>query len=193
MINFSSNYRQDLLLATQTLQSGKTLLYPTDTVWGIGCDATNDEAVKTIYTIKKRSESKSLIILVNSLDMLQQYVSVIPKNVLSFLSEQQRPTTVIYWSPRGLAKNVIAENNTVAIRWVKDGFCHDLITTFGKPIVSTSANISGEPTPSCFDEISEKIRSACDYVVQHRQNDYSKHQPSQLIQLENDGSFTISK
>ncbi len=149
----------------KVLNIKKTILYPTDTVWGIGCDATNKNAVDKIYKLKQRSESKSLIILVDSWEMLQKYVEVIPEKVSCILKGSSKPTTVIYSNPKGLAKNVIAKDNTIAIRIVQDEFCKKLIQQFGKPIVSTSANISGEPSPKSFDEINPLLLDKVDYVV----------------------------
>ncbi len=147
------------------LQKNQTILYPTDTIYGIGCDATNYDAVQKIYKIKQREESKSLIILVNSFEMLQKYVEEIPQKVKEYLQNTTKPTTVIYNNPKKLAKNVIAKDGTVAIRIVKTGFVHKLLNEFKKPIVSTSANISGEPTPKDFKSISKKIIKNVDFVV----------------------------
>ncbi|MCD8437172.1 threonylcarbamoyl-AMP synthase [Tenacibaculum dicentrarchi] len=147
------------------LKTGKTILYPTDTVWGIGCDATNFEAVQKIYQLKNREESKSLIILVDSVEMLKKYVHAVSETVLNILKITEKPTTIIYPNPKNLAKNTIASDNTIAIRIPKDDFCLQLIKAFGKPIVSTSANVSGEPTPKTFSEISTAILQSVDYVV----------------------------
>ncbi len=146
-------------------KTGKTILYPTDTVWGIGCDATNFEAVQKIYQLKNREESKSLIILVDSVEMLKKYVHAVSETVLNILKITEKPTTIIYPNPKNLAKNTIASDNTIAIRIPKDDFCLQLIKAFGKPIVSTSANVSGEPTPKTFSEISTAILQSVDYVV----------------------------
>ncbi|CAL2079738.1 threonylcarbamoyl-AMP synthase [Tenacibaculum dicentrarchi] len=147
------------------LNDRKTILYPTDTVWGIGCDATNFEAVQKIYQLKNREESKSLIILVDSVEMLKKYVHAVSETVLNILKITEKPTTIIYPNPKNLAKNTIASDNTIAIRIPKDDFCLQLIKAFGKPIVSTSANVSGEPTPKTFSEISTAILQSVDYVV----------------------------
>ncbi|WP_370398096.1 L-threonylcarbamoyladenylate synthase [Tenacibaculum dicentrarchi] len=147
------------------LKTSKTILYPTDTVWGIGCDATNFEAVQKIYQLKNREESKSLIILVDSVEMLKKYVHAVSETVLNILKITEKPTTIIYPNPKNLAKNTIASDNTIAIRIPKDDFCLQLIKAFGKPIVSTSANVSGEPTPKTFSEISTAILQSVDYVV----------------------------
>ena len=153
----------------ETLIAGKSILYPTDTVWGLGCDATNFEAVAKVYAIKKREESKSLIILVSSLEMLLNYVSTVPQKVIDLLATSEKPTTIIYSNPQGIAKNCIASDNTIAIRIVQDDFCKELIKEFGKPIVSTSANTSGSETPKSFSEISTTILDSVDYVVNLQQ------------------------
>lgn len=153
----------------QYLKEGKVILYPTDTVWGIGCDASNFDAVSKIYKIKNREESKSLIVLVSSLNMLKKHVQV-PKKAIEVLKNIEQPTTIIYKNPNGFAKNTIAKDNSIAIRIVKDDFCRKLIKQFGKPIVSTSANISGELTPKSFQEISKPILDGVDYIVNLHQN-----------------------
>ena len=147
------------------LKSGNTILYPTDTVWGLGCDATNINAVSKIFQLKNREESKSLVILVASIEMLKDYITEIPQQAIAILKTTEKPTTIIYNNPNGLASNTIASDNTVAIRIPKHKFCIELITEYGKPIVSTSANISGEPTPKSFSEISQPILEGVDYVV----------------------------
>ena len=161
------------------LKKGQTILYPTDTIWGIGCDVTNFDAVKKVYQLKNREESKSLIILVDSLDMLQNYVGIIPEKVKIYLEKQTRPTTVIYDNPKNLAKNVLAKDDTVAIRIINSGFAYQLIKAFGKPIVSTSANKSGAETPLSFKEISSEILEGVDYVVHHK--DHKKEVKSSKI------------
>lgn len=158
-------FNDELAQTIADLKSGNVIAYPTDTVWGLGCDATNSEAVKKIYKLKEREESKSLVTLVSSLEMLQEYISEIPENVLELLKKIDKPTTIIYNNPKGLATNVVAEDNTVAIRIPQHDFCIQLVERFGKPIVSTSANISGEPTPTSFSEISQPILDGADYVV----------------------------
>lgn len=173
---------EELSYMVNLLDQGKTILYPTDTVWGIGCDATNESAVKKIYQIKRRAESKSLIILVSSLEMLQKYVQNIPKKAIEILDSSTRPTTIIYKNPMGLAKNVIASDATIAIRIVQDAFCKDLINSYGKPIVSTSANLSEQPTPNSFSEISTTILESVDYIVNLRQDNLSKL-PSRILRI----------
>ncbi len=180
---------QEINKALVVLNKGNTILYPTDTVWGIGCDATNFDAVSKIYHIKNREESKSLIILVSSIHMLKKYVSV-PKKALAFLKSVTKPTTVIYYNPKGIAGNVIATDTSVAIRIVQDNFCRKLIKRFKKPIVSTSSNVSGEPTPKSFIEIQKPILDSVDYVVNLNREKVNK-EPSSIIKIERDGSIQI--
>lgn len=159
----------EIITTKQYLEKGKTILYPTDTVWGLGCDATNSHAISRIYQLKNRAESKRLIVLVSSINMLKKHVTV-SKKVLEILKKSDKPTTIIYKNPKGFAKNTIATDNTIAIRIVKDEFCRKLIKRFGKPIISTSANVSGEFTPKSFKEISRPILEGVDYIVNLHQN-----------------------
>ena len=159
------------------LNNGGTILYPTDTIWGIGCDATNSEAISKIYTIKKREESKALISLVANKEHLSKYVSYIPKE-----AENKTPTTIIYDNVNGLSRNLLAEDGTAAIRIVKDVFCRNLILAFGKAIVSTSANISNETYPERYSEIEESIINNVDYIVNLRKNQLMKT-PSQILKV----------
>ena len=149
--------------ASQHLTEGNILLYPTDTVWGVGCDAFSFEAVAKVFQLKKRSESKSLIVLVSSISMLKKYVTV-PQSVIVLLKNSKKPTTIIYENPKGFAKNALATDGTIAIRVVQ------LIKKFQKPIISTSANISGAATPKSFQEISQPILEGVDYIVSLHQN-----------------------
>lgn len=150
------------------LQDAKIILYPSDTIWGLGCDATNREAISNIYAIKQRKTSKSLIVLVDSIEMLKKYVETVPEMVIDYLSEITEPTTVIYNNPINLTKNLIADDNTIAIRVVNKGFVYDLIKIFNKPIVSTSANISGKKTPKTFSDISAEIKNDVDFIVEYK-------------------------
>lgn len=172
------------------LNEKKILLYPTDTVWGIGCDATSEEAVAKVFEIKKRSESKSLVILVDGFEMLKKYIAKVPKAVLALLSKTTNPTTIIYDNPVGLAKNVVAADNTVAIRIVQNEFCRELIHLFGKPIVSTSANISGNPTPKSFKEIEPSILDSVDYVV-NLQREEVNEKSSTILKVNEKGEITV--
>ncbi|MEQ6124273.1 L-threonylcarbamoyladenylate synthase [Pseudotenacibaculum sp. MALMAid0570] len=158
-------FNDEIAQSILDLKEGKLILYPTDTVWGIGCDATSEQAVQKVYNLKNREESKSLVILVSSMEMLKEYINEIPEKVLETLRTQDNPTTIIYNQPKGLAKNTIAIDNTIAIRIPRHDFCRKLIDEFKKPIVSTSANISGEPTPKSFSEISKPILEGVDYIV----------------------------
>ena len=180
------HYKDSIKILTEE----KTILYPTDTVWGIGCDATSEEAVKKVYSIKNREESKSLIVLVSSLHMLKKYVSV-TKEALKILKTSTKPTTIIYKNPKGVAKNIInKEDNTLAIRIVQDNFCRKLIKRFGKPIVSTSANISGKPTPKSFSEIDKAILNSVDYVVNLHQEKIT-NKSSTILKIEGDSVIII--
>ncbi|PKP28222.1 MAG: threonylcarbamoyl-AMP synthase [Bacteroidetes bacterium HGW-Bacteroidetes-18] len=172
------------------LKQKEIILYPTDTVWGIGCDATSEEAVAKVFEIKQRSESKSLVILVDGFEMLNKYIPKVPKAVIELLSKITNPTTIIYDNPVGLAKNVVAADNTVAIRMVQHEFCRELIYLFGKPIVSTSANISGNPTPKSFDEIEKSILDSVDYVVNLQREDVNE-KSSTILKVNEKGEITV--
>ncbi len=172
------------------LRKGDTILYPTDTVWGIGCDATSESAVAKVFKIKQRAESKSLIILVDGIEMLKKYVPKISKETLEFIETISKPTTIIYQNPKGLPKNVIAKDNTVAIRIVQNKFCEQLIQQFGKPIISTSANISGKPTPKSFIEIDTAILDSVDYIVNLQQNEVSK-KSSTILKIADSGEIIV--
>ena len=171
---------------TKTLHAGKTLLYPADTIWGLGCDATNQEAVNKTFTLKNRPKNKPLIALVANIDMLAQYVDTVPENIEELL-QNDRPTTLVYPYGKGLAKGVISENGSVAIRIPKPCFALDLITAFGKPIVSTSANLSGEPIPATYREIDPYILAQVDETVP-LDKDKVARVPSQVLQVMPDGS-----
>ncbi len=177
--------------ALEVLRNGGTILYPTDTVWGLGCDATNKKAVNKIFDLKKRAESKSLIILLDSINRLNEYVEFIPDTLPDLLSQFDRPTTIIYSQAKNLAKNALPPEKTVAIRIVKHDFCQRLIEEFGKPIVSTSANISGDPTPMYYNQISIPIKQGVDHVVALEQDIISGVKPSTIIKLEEDGFFNV--
>jgi L-threonylcarbamoyladenylate synthase len=181
MSNFNNDIEQSLL----TLNNGGTILYPTDTIWGIGCDATNAHAVEKIIELKQRPAHKSFVVLVASERDVMQYVAAVDLSLFDYLDKQTRPTTVIYQGAIGLTDNVLAADGSVAIRICKDEFCRTLIKRFRKPIVSTSANISNEPSPSFFVEINPIIKRGADYVVKHRQEETTKSSPSSIIKWEN--------
>jgi L-threonylcarbamoyladenylate synthase len=177
--------------ALKVLRDGGVILYPTDTIWGIGCDATNKEAVRRIYEIKNREDSKSMIILVADERDVLQYVAAPDLAVFDFIGEQTRPTTIIFEHAVGLPDNLVAEDGSIAIRIAKDEFCRHLVKRLRKPIVSTSANISGQPSPGNFSEVSEPVRTAVDHVVSWRQDDTSATLPSQIIKWDNSGTKTV--
>jgi L-threonylcarbamoyladenylate synthase len=186
-----SFFEQEVEEALKVLRSGNVILYPTDTIWGIGCDATNREAIRRIYQIKKREDSKSMIILVADERDVLQYVAAPDLSVFDFIEEQTRPTTIIFGHAVGLPDSLIAEDGSIAIRIARDEFCRHLMKRLRKPIVSTSANISGQASPKFFAEVSEEIKSAVDHIVKWRQDDTSIALPSQIIKWNNDGSYTI--
>jgi L-threonylcarbamoyladenylate synthase len=186
-----SFFEQEVEEALKVLRSGNVILYPTDTIWGIGCDATNKEAVRRIYQIKKREDSKSMIILVADERDVLQYVAAPDLSVFDFIEEQTRPTTIIFGHAVGLPDSLIAEDGSIAIRIARDEFCRHLMKRLRKPIVSTSANISGQASPKFFTEVSEEIKNAVDHIVKWRQDDTSIALPSQIIKWNNDGSYTI--
>lgn len=167
------------------LQNGGVVLYPTDTIWGLGCDATNAEAVKRIYEIKKREDSKSLIILVANASQLSKYVANPEASVFEFIKKQTRPTTIIFEQAINLPPVLIAADGSIGIRIVRDPFCENLINQLEKPVVSTSANRSGKPSPKNFSEVTNDIKKAVDYIVQWRQNDKTEAQPSQIVRWHN--------
>lgn len=176
--------------ALEVLKKGGLILYPTDTVWGVGCDATNEAAVEKVYALKQRSESKALICLVSDFKMLNQYVEDVPEVAYDILKYARKPTTIIYDQPIRVAENLIADDNSLAIRVVRDKFCNALIRKFRRPIVSTSANISGAPTPSNFKEIASEILEGVDYVV-NLQRTEKPSKPSAIIKLTNNGEVTV--
>ncbi len=185
------DYSEDLKLSLNTLREGGVILYPTDTIWGLGCDATNQDAVEKIFDIKKRRESKSLIILVNGFGMLERYVKNIPPIASEIMEVTDKPITIIYPEGKNLAPGVLNEDGSVGIRVCTDDFCGELIARFRKPIVSTSANISDSPSPSVFSEIGDYIIKSADYVVKYRQSGNNKNTPSSIIKVEDNGVIKI--
>lgn len=183
---------KEVQAAEEELLVGNVILYPTDTIWGIGCDAENAEAVRKIYKIKEREESKSMILLVADQEMLQRYIKQLPEDFEDLVKGQERPTTYIFAQPQNLPKELLAEDGTVGIRIVEnDEFCHRLIRQVGRPIVSTSANISGQPSPKTFADVSDEIKKRVDFVVKWRQDDPMASRPSRIVKIEPDGSKSI--
>ena len=182
---------EDIKKACDTLSTGGIILYPTDTVWGIGCDATNEEAVKKIYAIKQRADSKSMLVLLDSSAKMDYYVSDFPDIALDLIELAEKPLTIIYSGAKNLASNLIAEDGSIGIRITQENFSKELCRRFKKPIVSTSANISGKTSPANFPEIDSEIINAVDYVVNYRQDDLTKSKPSSIIKLDKDGAVKI--
>lgn len=177
--------------ALEVLKGGGLILYPTDTVWGIGCDATNVEAVAKVYALKQRDDSKSMIVLLDTDNKLQSYVSDIPDIAYDLIEYAEHPLTIIYSGAKNLAKNLINEDGSIGIRVAKHDFCEQLIQRFRKPIVSTSANISGNPTPGNFAEVSQDIIDGVDYVVNLEQTSAEKKRASTIMKLEANGKFVF--
>lgn len=186
-----NEFGEDIKSALKVLRAGGVILYPTDTVWGLGCDATNAAAVRKIYEIKKRSDAKSLIVLVNSVAMLMRYVDNPPEVALQIAEWSEKPLTVVYDKGRSLAEGVASSDGSVGVRICSEPFCDALLDALRKPLISTSANISGEDAPAFFDEIGEEIVSAVDYVCLYRQDDRSKASPSSVIKVSANGAVKI--
>ncbi|MCG2793681.1 MAG: threonylcarbamoyl-AMP synthase [Weeksellaceae bacterium] len=176
--------------ALEILQSGGTILYPTDTIWGIGCDATKADAIKKIFEIKKREANKSLIILVESEKRLQDLVDV-PEMAWQIMDLSEKPVTIVYDKPRNLPKELLAEDGSIGIRLVKDDFCKKLITKMNKPLVSTSANLSGQKSPLKFSDISDEIKNAADYIVEEFRDKVSEFPGSSVIKIWNNNQVKI--
>jgi len=181
----------DIKKALEVLKSGGIILYPTDTIWGIGCDATNEKAVEKIYKIKNREDSKSMLVLMENPALLERYVTEVPEIAWDLIEIATTPLTIIFSKAKNLAKNLIAEDGSIGIRFTKEAFSSQLLQRFRRPLVSTSANISGEKSPAYFDEISEEIRNQVDYVVEYRQDDNTPSQPSSIIKLGVGGQIEI--
>jgi len=184
-------FNTDIEACLRVLESGGLILYPTDTIWGIGCDATNEAAVEKIFTLKKRIETKALIVLIADERSLLQYVASPHIEVFDYIQGVSKPTTIIYENAIGLASNLLAEDGSVGIRICADEFCKHLIKRFRKPIVSTSANVSGFPPPKVFSDIDIAVKEGVDYVVHYRQDDTIPVEPSAVVKCNKDGSFTI--
>lgn len=189
-MNFDE-YKEDIRAAVEVMNRGGVILYPTDTIWGIGCDATNAEAVKRVYEIKKRDDSKALITLVDSEAKIEFYVREVPDVAWDMIEIADKPLTLIYDGARNLASNLLAEDGSIAIRLTKEPFSSMLCRTFRRAIVSTSANVSGEPSPATFSEISPEILSAVDYVCMSRREESAPHKASSIIKIGTGGEVKI--
>lgn len=183
--------KEDLKKALEVLRRGGVILYPTDTVWGLGCDATNPEAVKRIFDIKRREDAKSMLVLLENPNMLNSYVREVPEVAWQLIEVADKPMTIIYPGAKNLAPNLIAQDGSIGIRITSETFTEHMIQQFRRPVVSTSANLSGKPTPQNFDQIEAEIVSAVDYVVQYRQDDTRKASPSSIIKLGVGGEIQI--
>lgn len=182
---------EDLKKALEVLQKGGVILYPTDTIWGLGCDATDEEAVARIYAIKKRSDSKSMLVLMENINLLERYVDEIPAIAYDLIEVTDKPMTIIYPGAKNLAGNLIAADGSIGIRITGERFTRQLIQQFRKPVVSTSANISGDPPPDTFADISAEIKASADYVVRYRQDELTPASPSSIIKLGVGGQIEI--
>ena len=182
---------EDIKAALAVLQKGGVILYPTDTIWGIGCDACNPEAVKRIYAIKNRVDSKSMLVLMENAALLERYVDEVPEIAFDLIELTDKPLTIIYDGAKNLAANLIADDGSIGIRITTEAFSSELIRRFKRPIVSTSANISGKPSPANFEAIDPEVIHAVDYVVKYRQDDTRKAAPSSIIKLGRGGEIKI--
>jgi L-threonylcarbamoyladenylate synthase len=185
------NFDHDIDHSLKALHAGGLILYPTDTIWGIGCDATDPQAVAKVYALKQREAAKSLIVLMADKRDIVKYTSQPDLRIFDFLATVKKPTTVIYEGAIGFAPNLVSEDGTIAIRLVDDPFCRHLIKRFRKPLVSTSANISGEPSPSFYNHIDQKIIAGVDYIVEHRRDDQTLREPSAIIKWNPAGEPTV--
>jgi L-threonylcarbamoyladenylate synthase len=186
-MNAPEKIKEEVLKCLEVLKSGGTILYPTDTIWGIGCDATNEAAVKKVFDIKQREESKSMIVLLDAPEKLNKYVKDVPAAAWDLVEYSEKPLTIVYNGAVNFAKNIINSDGTVAIRIVKNDFCIELLRRFNKPIVSTSANISGEDAPLSFADIPENILSQVDYVVNLYHEKNKTGTPSTIMKIESNG------
>ncbi|MCW1954161.1 MAG: L-threonylcarbamoyladenylate synthase [Flavobacteriia bacterium] len=184
------SFQEALKKSKEVLEAGGLILYPTDTVWGIGCDATNPEAVAKVYALKQRADSKALICLVSNVAMLERHVSMVPDAAYDIIDLSTKPTTIIYDAPKGVASNLVAPDQSLAIRVASDKFCQYLIQNFKRPIVSTSANLAGAPTPKNFQEISPDILKGVDYIVP-LEPENNNNPPSTIIKLSNSGLVKV--
>lgn len=181
------NFKNDIEGSLSALKTGGIILYPTDTIWGIGCDATNMQAIRCIFQLKQRDEKKSMILLINGLEMVHHYAEQPSTTLLDIMKNATTPTTIIFDKGKNLPPSLINVDGSIALRWVQDAFCRQLIAQLGKPLVSTSANISGEKPPKNFIEITNEIKEQVDYIVHYRQNDTEEKSPSSIIWLNEKG------
>ena len=182
---------EEIKKTCQVMREGGVILYPTDTIWGIGCDATNEEAVRRVYEIKRRTDSKAMLVLVDSAVKVDFYVQDVPEVAWDLIELADKPLTIIYSDARNLASNLLAEDGSIGIRVTNEEFSKRLCQQFRKAIVSTSANVSGQPSPLNFGEISEEIKAAVDYIVDYRREETAQAKPSSIIKLDKGGVIKI--
>jgi L-threonylcarbamoyladenylate synthase len=185
------NFGEDIKESLKALRNGGVILYPTDTIWGLGCDPTNEAAVKKIFSIKSRDENKGLIILVDGISMLERYVEDCPDIAIELALVSDTPLTIIYPKGKYLAEGVCSADSSIAIRICHDEYCSELISRFRKPIISTSANFSGKSSPGSFGDIEKELIEKVDYVAKYRRDDQGKHSPSPVIKVNRDGTINI--
>lgn len=182
---------EEIKYSVELLKKGKIILYPTDTIWGIGCDATNQKAVQNIFNIKGRQQTKSMIVLLDDVDKIKNYVKQVPPIAYDLIAHSVSPLTIVYPGATKIAKKLISDDGTIAIRIVKGRYSAEVIRQLDKPLVSTSANISGQPSPGIFSQISDDIINKVDYVVEHFRDQTKSMKPSTIIKIENNGRFIV--
>lgn len=185
-----TTFEEEVAKTVSYLKAGKVILYPTDTIWGIGCDATNSKAIDKVFEAKKRPANKSLIILVDTVEQLNNYVKNFPSVAIDLIQHAASPLSVIYSEGKNLAKN-ISSDKSVCIRVVRNEFCQEVIRQLGRPITSTSANLSGQPSPLTFNDISEEVKNSVDYTVQLYHDTLTKPKSSTIIKINEDNTFDI--
>ncbi len=181
----------DIINSLKVLLNGGVILYPTDTIWGLGCDATNKAAIERVYDIKRRQDKHSMLILLSDIEEMSKYVTQIPREAVKLIESSVNPVTIIYPSAQNLPQNILAEDQSIGIRITEDPFCSELIRRFGKPLVSTSANISGSPNPANFSDIEDEVILEADWVVRWRQNDNTHSFPSTIYKVNDKGGINI--
>lgn len=187
----NEDFKEDIKNAVAAMRKGGIILYPTDTIWGIGCDATNHDAVARVYELKRRADNKAMLVLVDSDATLGRYVADVPDVAYQLIEVADNPVTIIYDHAKNLAPNLLGDNQSVGIRVTAEEFSRELCRRFGRAIVSTSANVSGEPSAATFAQISPEIKSGVDYIVKYRQDDVKPHKASSIIMLKQDGTVKI--
>ena len=185
------NLEEEITKSVDLLKKGKIILYPTDTIWGIGCDATNSKAIQQIYKLKGRNENKGMIVLIDDVDKLEEYLDEVPPIAYDLIAHSKSPLTIVYPGAKNISKSIIADDGTIAIRVVKGKYSGAVIKQFGKPIVSTSANFSDQPTANIFDQIEDGIKEGVDHVVSVFRNTVHSVKASTIIKVESDGSFSV--